>query len=200
MVDSADWDWATGDKTIDTTQWYREYEWVEEIQASPDGETIAAIVNMGDETFNVCANGQTWESGFDKIWHLRFTADGRPFALVAEMDQWTIAIAGEAWPNAFDYAWQPQVTENGRHIAVTVQQGGRYSVAIDGEAWATDYPDIGNWTLSPSGAHAAAAVQVKPADSGQVHKFQEGIFSAAVDGNAWDANVCQCLAPGLQSR
>ena len=64
---------------------------------SPDGETIAAIVNVDEGEFTVCVNGDVWgETIFDKIWHLRFSPDGRLTALVSEMGEWTMAVDGVA--------------------------------------------------------------------------------------------------------
>ena len=68
------WDWEIGTREIaDLGRWKQDFNWVEEPYVSPDGEKIAAIVNLAEGEFNVCLNGQTWETVFDKIWHLRFT-------------------------------------------------------------------------------------------------------------------------------
>ena len=64
-----EWDWEVGERLIsDINSWKNGYQWIEEPYASPDGEKIAAIVNVGEEEFNVCINGETWENTFDKIW------------------------------------------------------------------------------------------------------------------------------------
>ena len=77
-MDITNWDWQSGEKQIDMTGWRDNYQWVEEPYASPDGESVAAIVNVDEGEFTVCVNGQAWENIFDKLWHLRYTADGRP--------------------------------------------------------------------------------------------------------------------------
>ena len=102
MIDGKHWDWETGQKKIPMADWQDRFDWVEEPYASPDGEKVAAIVNTGEETFNVCVNGDTWETDFDKIWHLRFLADGCLAALVSEQGEWTVAIDGKPWANMFE--------------------------------------------------------------------------------------------------
>jgi hypothetical protein len=67
MGDVNKWDWDSGEKKVPFSEWKDGYRWVEEPYASPDGEKIAAIVNIDEGEFNVCVNGETWESTFDKI-------------------------------------------------------------------------------------------------------------------------------------
>ncbi len=94
MVGSSNWDWETGEKVISLGDWANKFRWVEEPYASPDGEKIAAIVNINEGEFSVCVNGDTWEDVFDKIWYLRFSPDGRLTALVADTGEWTVAVDG----------------------------------------------------------------------------------------------------------
>ena len=113
MVANQSWDWEIGHREIDTSDWSQRFRWVEELHASPDGETVAAIVNV-EEAFNVCMNGALWsDEHADKIWHLRFTPDNRPYALVSDGGQWTVAVGGEAWSEGFDYVWQPLTSADG---------------------------------------------------------------------------------------
>ena len=62
MVDSNQWDWEIGEKKVAVGEWQNQFNWVEEFCASPDGENIAAIVNIDEGEFNVCINGKTWEN------------------------------------------------------------------------------------------------------------------------------------------
>ena len=78
------WDWDSPRKEIPFASWQSQFKWVEEPQVSPDGESVAAIVNAGEGEFNVCINGATWETPFEKIWHLRFAPDGRLTAIVSD--------------------------------------------------------------------------------------------------------------------
>ena len=54
MVDSQSWDWDPGEKKISIGSWKDEYQWVEEPYVSPDGEKVAAIVNIDEGEFTVC--------------------------------------------------------------------------------------------------------------------------------------------------
>jgi hypothetical protein len=51
------------------------------------------------------------------------------------------------------------------------------------------------FAMSSDGRHTAGAVQVEDVDSGEIHKFQEGSFSAALDGIPWDSRFRQRLEP-----
>jgi hypothetical protein len=106
MLTNYTWDWELGSRAItDIRPWRNQFNWVEEPFVSPDGEKLAAIVNLAEGEFTVCVNGENWESVFDKIWNLRFAPDGRLAALVSEMGEWTVAVDGAAWENKFGYAW-----------------------------------------------------------------------------------------------
>ena len=164
MIDTANWDWDTGEKKVAVGSWSDEFRWVEEYQVSPDGEKVAAIVNIDEGEFNVCANGETWENSCDKIWHLRYTADGRLTALVSEMGEWTVAVDGTAWESRFGYVWNPIYSADGKHVAGAAQQDMQYCMVLDGEAWDKSYSNMTYFALSPCGTKTAAAVQVAPDD------------------------------------
>ena len=200
MVSNQSWDWDIGHKEIDISDWSQRFEWVEELYASPDGESVAAIVHV-DEAFNVCINGTLWsEAPADKIWHLRFTPDNRPYALISDGGQWTVAISGETWSEGYDYAWNPMASADGTHLAVAVQQAGRYAMAVDGKAWESDFSDIGYFALSPSGRSTAAAVQVRSVDSGPGARLPGGHVQCGRGRQELGPDVCQCVARGVQSR
>ena len=186
MVDANHWDWEPGEKSIAFGDWKEKFRWVEEPQASPDGENIAAIVNIDEGEFNVCVNGQTWETVFDKIWYLRFSPDGRLSALVSEMGEWTVAVDGTAWDDKFGYVWNMLFSPDGKNIAVAVQNDMMYCMALNNVLWEEKYSNMTYFAMSPDGTKTAAAVQVEQVDSGQIHKFQEGTFTAALEGKAWD--------------
>ncbi|HMA66562.1 MAG TPA: WD40 repeat domain-containing protein, partial [Desulfosalsimonadaceae bacterium] len=78
------WDWAPGKRVIsDIGEWRSTFGWVEEPCASPDGESVAAIVKVDEDAFAVCENGTPWETSFDRIWFLRYLPDGRAAAFVS---------------------------------------------------------------------------------------------------------------------
>jgi hypothetical protein len=85
MTSESNWDWEVGRKLIvDAASCSQEIEWREESRFSPDGETVAAVVNLGDAQFTVCVNDQAQEAAYDRVWGLRFASDGRLIALVSE--------------------------------------------------------------------------------------------------------------------
>ncbi len=185
MVDVANWDWETGEKVIAVAPWSEQFKWVEEFQVSPDGERIAAIVNQDEAEFRVCVNGEPWEAVFDKAWYLRFSPDGRLTALVSEMGEWTVAVDGTPWETKFGYVWNTLFSRDGRHIAVAVQQDMQYGMALDDACWPDLFANLSNASLSPDGSHTAAAVQVEALSEAQIHRFQEGTYSAADNGRPW---------------
>jgi Tol biopolymer transport system component len=183
MLTKIEWDWESGSKEIaDIRQWQNRFNWVEEPEASPNGEKIAAVVNLAEGEFNVCVNGDLWEAAFDKIWNLKFVPDGRLSALVSETGAWTVAVDGSAWENRFGYVWNKMFSPDGKHIAVAVQQDMAYGMALNDVVWEQTFSNLTNPALSPDGEKTAAAVQVVPFGEGEIHKFQQGAFSAALDG------------------
>jgi len=186
MIDTHNWDWDSGEKKVGLADWSTQFNWVEELYASPNGEKVAAVVNIDEGEFNVCVNGETWENVFDKIWYLRFAPDGRLTALVSEMGEWTVAVDGAAWENKFGYVWNTLFSSDGKNIAVAAQQDMQYCMVRNGIPWEETYKDMTYFALSPDGNQTAAAVQVVAFDQAEVHKFQEGAYSVALDGKAWD--------------
>jgi hypothetical protein len=92
MQADAAWDWEPGARTVldDATACAVPHEWVEEPEASPDGESLAAVVNVGDGRFTLCVNGQPWETDFEKAWYPRYSPDGRLTAITMEDMVWTV--------------------------------------------------------------------------------------------------------------
>ena len=181
MQHSDHWDWDSAHKAIPFSPWKGQFEWVEEPQASPDGETVAAIVKTGDAQFNVCANGAIWETPFEKIWHLRFAPDGRLTAIVSDSGEWTLAVDGVPWENRFGYVWEPRFSADGTSIAVKFQQDMRYGMAVNDAPWTTTFANMTCATLSADGRRSAAAVQVENFGEADIAAFQKETFSAALD-------------------
>ena len=159
MLNRQHWDWDTDIKKIPFSDWTKSYHWVEEPQASLDGEKVAAIVNINEGEFSVCINGDAWESVFEKIWYLRFTPGGQATALVSEMGEWTVAVDGIPWENRYGYVWGTRFGRDGKEIAVAVQQEMKYGMAINDAPWETTYTNMTDPTLSCDGRRTAAAVQ-----------------------------------------
>ena len=198
MGNLTSWDWETSEKNIAFSDWQGSFEWVEEPYVSPDGEKIAAIVNVAEGEFKVCVNGENWDNSFDKIWYLRFAPDGRLTAIVSEMGEWTVAVDGAAWENKFGYVWNTLFSQDGQHVAVAFQQDMAYGMAVDDVPWDQTYANMTNPMLSADGKNTAATVQVENFAAGEIYKFQEGAFTAALNGQRLGNEVCQRLADGRQ--
>jgi len=211
MSEKTEWDWEIGEKRIPipikrllrreayppqtelhhewehrTHGWHQQFGWVEEPYASPDGEQVAAIVNLATGSFGVWVNGDVWKETFDKAWHLRFTPDGRLTALVSRDEQWTMAVDDQLWTHRFDFVWQPQFNTNGTRISVAFQQDMQYGMAVDDVPWEQRFANISGMALSPDGDRSAAVVQIERLNEGEIFKFEKGVYTAAVNGKAWD--------------
>ena len=116
------WNWDTSAKETPLTPWQNQFEWIEEYQASPDGESVAAIVKVGEGEFNMCVNGETWPDSFDKLWYARFSPDGRLTAIVSKDGEWTIAVDGKVLQiHADQAAPNPTVERQIQQIVDSIQ-------------------------------------------------------------------------------
>lgn len=189
MPEIEDWDWTPGKKELgDYPAWAGTYAYMEETYVSPDGEKIAAIVKTGEQAYSVCVNGRTWDSAFEKIWHLRFTPDGRPVALVSDTAMWTVAVDGTAWENWYEFAWNPLFSRNGSRVTVAAQKEFQYFAVTNDVAWQNGFLALNHLAADPSGNNTAAVVQDVSFAEADIAKFQEGCFTVAVNGNAWDTH------------
>jgi len=66
-------------------------------------------------------------------------------------------------------------------------------------AWETLYENANNVILSPAGNATAAVVQVKSLAQADIATFQDGIFSVAVNGEAWDSIFVNCWNPAFDA-
>ena len=186
MADVKAWDWINREKKMPFNEWNDQYEWVEEPYVSPDGERIAAIVRTEDELFNVCVNGQTWETPFEKIYNLRFSPDGRLTALVSQDMEWTVAVDGNPWENWFGFVWNLMFSSDGSHIGAACEQDMEYAVALDDVLWENTFPSITDIAMSSDGSQTSATVQTEPLDAAEIAKFKKGIYAPAPGGNPWE--------------
>ncbi len=183
MQSSANWDWSPGERVVcETGQCNQDFQWIEEPQASPDGEKLAAVVNLGEEGATLCVNGEAWEKVFEKAWDAVFSADVRLSGLVSQDMEWTVAVDGEAWEETFGFVWNTQFSRDGKTIAVAVQRDMQYGLAVDGQPWETLYESGQDFVLSPNGRKTAAVVQVESLPQADTKKFLEGLYQLAVDG------------------
>lgn len=181
LNDKSTWDWQTPEKQILVKEWEEEFNWVQEPCVSPDGESIAAIVNVDEAAFSVCNNGETWEETFEKAWSLKFGPDGRLAALTANDEEWTVCVDGECWEGRFDYAWDLKFSPDGSFISAAIQQDSEYGMSVNDTIWETLYKNISGTLLGPLG-NSAAVVQVDHMDQADIEAFAAGLFCVAVNG------------------
>lgn len=196
MQTMANWDWSPGEREIGKTgTCSQEFQWMEEPQASPDGEKLAAVINLGEDGVSICVNGEPWGEPFEKIWSPRYLPDGRLAAIVSQEMEWTIAVDGEAWEEGYDFIWKPMWSGDGANVAVAMQSGQEYGMSRNGEAWETLYGSGADFELSPKGERTAAVVQVEALEQADIFKYKEGVYTVAVDGEAWDKIFVNCWTP-----
>lgn len=197
MQEGSAWDWTLGKREIHrTTESSREYGWLEELYVSPDGEKIATVANVGEGEFTVLENGTPWsEEVYERIWNLRYSPDGRLTGLISDMGEFTLAVEGEPWEESYGYAWNPLYSTKGDVVACAIQQDMRYGIARNGRPWDALYENANHFALSPCGRATAAVVQVCSCGQAEIHTFQKGTFSIAVNGEAWPQTFVNCWTP-----
>ena len=183
MEEIKSFDWSTEQKDIPVREWEDRFVWVEEPYTSPDGETIASIVNVEEGVFTVCENGETWDSEYEKAWCLRPLSNSKFAACVCKDEEWTLSVAGTEWENWFDFVWNFQTNPDGSSVSLAVQKDMEYGMAVNDVPWDQMYGNINEMVLSDTGS-SAAVVQVSPMPGVDIEAFRKGIFSCAVNGKA----------------
>ncbi len=197
-------DWNSGTRTIaDLGQWRDAYPYREEYYVSPDGERIAAVVQTSEmveePAYGICENGALWETPFDNIFYLRYLADGRLFALVQDTGEWTVAVDGTTWENRYEFAWNPQFSVSGQQIVIATQNARKYAAALNDTPWENEFGDISHLTISADGRSSAGVVQTVSFSEGDIYTFQEGCYTVAVNGRAWDSNFVNAFDPAFST-
>ncbi|MBA3012132.1 MAG: Tmc redox complex protein TmcD [Proteobacteria bacterium] len=208
MEKKQSWDWNTDLKEIPVGEWKARFNWVEELNISPDGENIASVVNVDEAAFKICVNGHVGDTEYEKIWSLKSLPDNGFAAFVCADEEWTLIVNGQEWSSWFDFIWDLHITPDGKHMGFAFQKEGEYGMAIDGLPWNRVYSNMAGMTLSNTGT-SAAVVQVVPMKAADVDGFKQGLFSVAVNGNTfhntflniWDISfdrAGQNLAAGIR--
>jgi len=185
MEKQKSWDWNTDLKEIPVGEWKTRFNWVEDFNVSPDGETIASIVNVDEAAFQICVNGDLWDAEYEKIWGLKPLPDNGFAALVNTDEEWTLTVNNTEWSSRFDFLWDFQITPDGKHIGLAFQKDEEYGMVIDDRPWDQVYANMAGMTLSDTGT-SAAIVQIAPMKAADVDSFKKGLFSIAIDGTAFD--------------
>jgi len=193
MGQISNWDWEVGEKTVvKSLSPLQNHEWQEEPYVSPDGETLAAVVNLGEMEFSIRTNDTVWDGSYERIWYPRYSPDGRLTALCQQDGESVLAIDGQPWSEPCEYVWDTKFNSNGSAIAAMSKTDSRYGVALNGKLWENLYENANQYTLSDNGRHSAAVVQVESLGQADIQGFKKGVFTLAVDGDAW-ANKYQNL-------
>lgn len=199
-TNSDKWDWDRGKRTVLSSVAPKpEYLWQEEPYVSPDGETFSAVVRLKDESFTLRVNDDVWPESYEKAWLPRFSPDGRLTSLVMADDEWTLAVDGVPWEERFAFMWGT-VFGAGGQIYTAIQQDMQYGVCSDGVAWESLYENATDLSLRGDGRKSAAVVQVAPLKQADLEGFRGGVYTVAVDGQAWDASFMNVWTPVFDAR
>ncbi len=186
-------DWDMGTKTLLDLERLDGY--VAELAVSDDGGHAAAVIEKSPEERIIAVDNQPWEPALEKAWSLRFTSDGRAFALVRIDDEWTIMVDGTPWEERFEFAWNPKLAGGGKVIGVQTKSDMQYSVAVDGKLWDARFLSCRDYALSPDGSRVAAAVQIEELPEADVFKFLEGTWTVVVDEEPWPRKYLNVYTP-----
>ena len=193
MKEIQTWDWQTPVKEMPIQEWADRYNWAEEPCITPDGESVASIVNLDEMAFGICVNGDLWEGEYEKAWSLKAFGDNRLAAAVCQDEEWQLLVDGAPWSNTFDFLWNLQFSPDGDHVGLAYQKDMEYGMAVDDTLWDEGFENITGSLLGPGG-NCAAVVQAESMAAADVEAFARGIFGVAVNGqcpeqrffNAWD--------------
>jgi len=190
------WDWEPGQKTVvESLSPLEGHGWQEEPYVSPDGETLAAIVQVGEGEFSIRTNDKVWEATFEKIWYPKFSPDGRLTALCQQDMEWALAIDGEMVGEATDYVWDTMFSKDGSKVVTMYKAMEEYGMAVDGEPWENLYGNANQPAFSSDGAHAAAVVQVVQLAQADIEGFKKGVYTVAIDGTPWEGKYLNVWTP-----
>ncbi|MBF0243403.1 MAG: PD40 domain-containing protein [Desulfamplus sp.] len=196
------WNWDKGKKEVGKfSDWRDKFSYIEDISFSPDGEKIAAIVKNEDMEFTVSTQSEgvepeTWESGYDKVWNLRFGPDGRLSAFVSDTGEWKVSTDDNIWENGYDFIWNMRFNKSGV-IAVSAQKELSYCAIINDVPWENEFSRLTDMVISPDGQSSAAVIESIPVLEGEIFKFRGGCYSVAVNGEAWDRNFMNVWKPSF---
>lgn len=190
------WDWEIGEKELtDITKWTFDYKWIGESQFSQDGEKVANVACLDEGEFSIGINGNLWSNIFDNIWNPRFSPDGRFTCLVSSMGMWTMAVDDRPWEEEYEYIWETQFSHNGQTIAAAIKKDGQYAIAKNGKSWPNFFPYATDFIMSIDGVKTACVVQKQSLDEGDIDTFLQGIYTLAVDGQAWEQTFLNVWDP-----
>ncbi len=92
-----------------------------------------------------------------------------------------------------DYLWGTRFNDAGT-IAVPMQSGMEYGMLVNGTPWEQMYTAATDFVLSEGGG-TAAIVQTAGLGQADLEGFRKGIYTVAVDGEAWEEAYLNAWAP-----
>ena len=193
MEDQKRYDWEPSVRKLGETEMLPETAWQEEWQISPDCESFAAVSALEDGTFTVRLNGALWETRTDKMYNCQFAPDGRLTALSQSDGEWAIVVDDAESEEHADYLWGTRFNKAGT-IAVPMQTGMEYGMLVDGAPWEQLYTAATDFVLSETGK-TAAVVQTAGLGQADLEGFSKGIYTIAVDGQAWEECYLNAWSP-----
>ncbi|MBG0777378.1 MAG: WD40 repeat domain-containing protein [Desulfovibrionaceae bacterium] len=201
MQPATAWDWSPGRRVVldDVKKCSREYEWLEEYVASPDGESLAVPANFGEEGASMVVNGEPWENIYERVWYPRYSPDGRLTALAADMGEWTMCVDDTAWENTYGFLLNTRFSATGDVIAAPVQKDGEYGWVVDDAIWETTYEFANQFAMAADGSATAAVVQNVSFGQADIFTYKKGCYSVAVNGESWGTNFINCYSPAFDA-
>jgi len=179
-------DWSTGKKCVlELERTGVDYKNILEFAPSPNGETLA-LITKEDSEFKLRQNDEVSANGFEKLWQLRYLANGNVSALAMNEDMWCMSINGESSENQYPFAWNPIFSEDGESYALMIKKGMDYSLELNGKAWESKFLAIRDHCISADGQHLATTCQVNPLKSADIDTFFKGTYGVAVDDKVWE--------------
>lgn len=193
MEDQKRYDWEPSVREIGNSAPLPECAWQEEWQIAPDCESFAAVSALEDGTFTVRRNDALWETRSDKMYTCRFAPDGRLTALSQSDGEWSLVVDDEEGEEKADYLWGTRFNEQGT-IAVPMQTGMEYGMLVNGTPWERLYTAATDFILSENGS-TAAVVQTASLGQADLEGFRKGVYSVAVNGEAWEESYLNAWSP-----
>ncbi|MBI9078934.1 MAG: WD40 repeat domain-containing protein [Pseudodesulfovibrio sp.] len=194
------WDWEIGEKiVVKSLSPLQDHGWQEEPHVSPDGETLAAVVNLAAMEFSVRTNDSVWDVTYERIWYPRFSPDGRMTAIGQQDGESALLVDAEQMGETYEYAWETKFSDDGSTIAIMMKNEGLYGVALNGTPWENLFENANNYVLSSDGKHSSAIVQTVSMGQAEIEVFAKGIHSLAVDGNAFPGKYLNLWTPVFDS-
>ena len=138
-------------------------------------------------------NGALWETRTDKMYNCQFAPDGRLTALSQSDGEWAIVVDDAESEEHADYLWGTRFNKAGT-IAVPMQTGMEYGMLVDGAPWEQLYTAATDFVLSETGK-TAAVVQTAGLGQADLEGFSKGIYTIAVDGQAWEECYLNAWSP-----